>query len=189
MSGERLTTRLRVQLFKTMLNQTIGWHDEKEHTTGSLATILSVDTNNVKNVSSLGINFLFHLQLHICCLFSLCVQGTGIQLGSIFLATTSVLMTVVVSFYSSWELALMLIVAFPLIFVSYRLSHNLYYSTGDNDYLQASAHVVLETVKYIKTVVTLQAGDYFINSVNEYLRLHTRYLLITTISLPFTHDL
>lgn len=50
-SGERLTTRLRVELFKALLNQTVGWYDDEEHTTGSLTTILTVDADNVKNVS------------------------------------------------------------------------------------------------------------------------------------------
>ena len=38
-SGEKLTTRLRVQLFKSMMHQTVGWHDEEGHTTGSLAIL------------------------------------------------------------------------------------------------------------------------------------------------------
>ena len=50
LSGERLTTRLRVQLFKSLLQKDVGWYDEEEHTTGALTTILSVDANNVKKV-------------------------------------------------------------------------------------------------------------------------------------------
>ena len=49
-SGERLTSRLRVQLFKAMLNQSVGWHDDEKNTTGSLTTILSTDADRVKNV-------------------------------------------------------------------------------------------------------------------------------------------
>ena len=49
-SGERLTSRLRVQLFKAMLNQSVGWHDDEKNTTGSLTTILSTDADKVKNV-------------------------------------------------------------------------------------------------------------------------------------------
>ena len=50
-SGERLTTRLRVQLFRAFLHQTIGWYDDEEHTTGALTTILSLYADKVKNVS------------------------------------------------------------------------------------------------------------------------------------------
>ena len=52
-SGERLATRLRVQLFRAFLHQTIGWYDDEEHTTGALTTTLTVDADNVKNVSQL----------------------------------------------------------------------------------------------------------------------------------------
>ena len=50
-SGERLTTRLRTQLFKSFLHQTVGWHDNEENATGSLTSLLFVDANHVKNVS------------------------------------------------------------------------------------------------------------------------------------------
>ena len=51
LSGERLTTRLRVQLFKAMLHNDVEWYDDEEHTTGSLNAMLYIDTNNVKAVS------------------------------------------------------------------------------------------------------------------------------------------
>ena len=67
MSGERLTTRLRVQLFKALVHQTVGWHDEEEHTTGSLTAMLYVDTNNVKKVNSTITAKLFSLKCYILC--------------------------------------------------------------------------------------------------------------------------
>ena len=51
LSGERLTTRLRVQLFKAMLHNDVEWYDDEEHTTGSLNAMLYIDANNVKAVS------------------------------------------------------------------------------------------------------------------------------------------
>ena len=61
-SGERLTTRLRVQLFRAFLHQTIGWYDDEEHTTGALATTLSVDADNVKNVSPISLlNYFYYV--------------------------------------------------------------------------------------------------------------------------------
>ena len=82
-------------------------------------------------------------------------------------------------FYSSWELSVILLLAFPLVFLSYRISDKLYQSTGsgDDDHLQASAHVVIESVDHIKTVVALGAEEYFVNSINNYLHSHTRYIL------------
>ena len=68
-SGERLTTRLRVQLFKALVHQTVGWHDEEEHTTGSLTAMLYVDTNNVKKVSftiTARSGFVWHYIIIVC---------------------------------------------------------------------------------------------------------------------------
>ena len=96
-------------------------------------------------------------------------------MGTIVLASTSVLMALILSFISAWELTLVLMVAFPLTFVTYRLSNKLYQSTGSGelDHLQESGHMVTETVDHIKTVVTLGTEDYFINTVSQYLQSHS----------------
>ena len=54
------------------------------------------------------------------------------------------------------------------------MSNKLYKSTGsgDGDYLKTSAHVVIESVDHIKTVIALGAGEFFVNSVNKHLRSH-----------------
>ena len=106
------------------------------------------------------------------------MQGTGIKLGNIILAVTSVLIALAICFYSSWELSLVFILAFTLVFLAYRLVNKFYYETGsgDDDYLQVSSHVVLETVDNVKTVVSLGAQEYFIGRINQYLRSHTWYI-------------
>ena len=90
----------------------------------------------------------------------------------------SVLVTFAVCIYSSWELTLVVIFVFPLLFISYRLTNTFYYSTGsgNDDYLQSSSHVVLETVRNIKTVVSLGAQECFIGRVKGYLSSHTWYV-------------
>lgn len=112
------------------------------------------------------------------CFLFVFTQGTGIQLGNIVLAATSVLMALAICFYSSWELSLVMVLAFPLLFISYRLANSLYYSTGsgDGDSLQVSSHIVLETVRFIKTVFSLGAEEYFVKSVQHFLRVHTKYI-------------
>ena len=50
LSGEKLTTRLRVQSFTAMMSQDIAWFDKEENTTGSLSTMLALDAKNVKAV-------------------------------------------------------------------------------------------------------------------------------------------
>ena len=104
------------------------------------------------------------------------LQGTGIRLGIIVLATTSVITAVAVCFASSWELTLLVLLAFPLIFTSYRLSNSLYRHTGsaDDQSIQESTHIVIETIEHIKTVVSLGAEEYFVNTVNTHLRSHIK---------------
>ena len=50
-SGERLTTRLRVKAFRAMMRRDISWFDKEENTTGSLSAMLFLHAKNVKAVS------------------------------------------------------------------------------------------------------------------------------------------
>ena len=79
---------------------------------------------------------------------------------------------------SSWELTFLLMLTFPLVFISFRLNNKLYSSTGSVkiDTLQESAHVITETIDHIKTVVTLGAKEYFVNYIKRYLRSHSWYV-------------
>ena len=106
------------------------------------------------------------------------MQGTGIQVGTIVLASTSVFIALILSFISSWELTFLLMLTFPLVFISYRLNNKLYKSTGSGkiDTLQESAHVITETINHIKTVVTLGAKEYFVNYIKRYLQSHSWYV-------------
>ena len=106
------------------------------------------------------------------------MQGTGIQVGTIVLASTSVLIALILSFISSWELTFLLMLTFPLVFISFRLNNKLYSSTGSvkMDSLQKSAHVITETIDFIKTVVTLGAKEYFVKSIKKYLQSHSWYV-------------
>ena len=49
-SGERLTTRLRVKSFRAMMRRDIAWFDKEENTTGSLCALLFLHAKNVKAV-------------------------------------------------------------------------------------------------------------------------------------------
>ena len=54
-----------------------------------------------------------------------------------------------------------------------QITNKLYQRTGsgDGDHLQVSAHVMIESVDHIKTVIALGAEEYFVNSIN-YTLLH-----------------
>ena len=167
-SGERLTTHLRVQSFKGMLEKDISWFDEEENTTGSLSAMLSLDAKNVKAVS--------HSLQDVPYLHDNCfpMQGTGIQLGVIILAATSVVVALAVCFSGSWELTLIFFLAIPLIIISHRLEFAMYSGVQSADEITSASHVVMETVGNIKTVVSLGAEDYFVNVTRENLNVQLR---------------
>ena len=50
--GVRLTARLRVAAFSSMLQQEIGWFDEEKNSVGTLCARLSGDAANVEGVSA-----------------------------------------------------------------------------------------------------------------------------------------
>ena len=49
-AGDNLTTRLRSYLFKAMLRQEMGWHDEERNSTEVLNSRLSLDARRVQIV-------------------------------------------------------------------------------------------------------------------------------------------
>ena len=50
-AGEKLTKRIRLKSFETMLRQEIGWFDDSRNSTGALTTRLATDASEVKGVS------------------------------------------------------------------------------------------------------------------------------------------
>ena len=49
-AGEKLTKRIRLKMFMSMLRQEIGWFDDHRNSTGALTTRLAVDASEVKGV-------------------------------------------------------------------------------------------------------------------------------------------
>ena len=50
-AGERLTKRLRLRAFRSMVKQDIEWFDDRRHAPGALTARLAVDATEVKGVS------------------------------------------------------------------------------------------------------------------------------------------
>ena len=63
-AGENLTARLRVNSFRAMLQQEIGWHDMESNSTGFLVTRLSRDAADVQGVSEKRFKG-YHLLRHV----------------------------------------------------------------------------------------------------------------------------
>ena len=56
-SGSNLGKKLRKTAFSSMLERSMGWYDEAEHTTGELTTILSADVEAVESLTGLPLGF------------------------------------------------------------------------------------------------------------------------------------
>eukprot|EP00940_MAST-03C_sp_MAST-3C-sp2_P001573 g1573.t1 len=91
--SERLTTRLRVDLFRAMLRQNIGWFDEPTNGVGGLCSMLSTDTN----------------QIH---------YTTGSALGGQLYTMTNILAGFGLAIYASWKFSLGLMGVMPIFIVA-----------------------------------------------------------------------
>jgi ABC-type multidrug transport system fused ATPase/permease subunit len=60
-AGERLTMRLREELFESMVQQEVAWFDKKSNNSGSLCARLSGDASSVRGVSICAFNELPHM--------------------------------------------------------------------------------------------------------------------------------
>ena len=92
-AGEKLTKRIRLKTFTTMLHQEIGWFDRSRNSTGALATRLAVDASEVKGVSSyivVTLNFTCTHTYSVRIIVNLCKLSTwkcfccGTCIGSLF---------------------------------------------------------------------------------------------------------
>lgn len=104
------------------------------------------------------------------------IQGTGIQIGMIILAVTSIAVALALSFSGSWELTFVLVLVIPLIIISNRVLFAMYSGVQSEDEISiaSASHIVVETVENIKTVAYLGAEDYFVKIISRSLSLQLR---------------
>ena len=92
------------------------------------------------------------------------------------LAATSVIVGLGVCLSGSWELTFILFLAIPLIIIAHQIEFSLY-SEGrskDDDSLTRAANIVVETKDNMKTVLSLGAEEYLVNTVKGGLNLHLK---------------
>jgi ATP-binding cassette subfamily B (MDR/TAP) protein 1 len=126
--GERLTTRLRIHLFRSIMRQDVAFFDEKANSVGALTTLLQTDTAKVRTM-------------------------TGQSFGSAIQAAAALTFGLTVSLNASWKYGLVLLACVPILSVGEMLNmKNLADSTAmDENVADGSAHVS-ETVTMIKDV-------------------------------------
>eukprot|EP00939_MAST-03C_sp_MAST-3C-sp1_P001093 g1093.t1 len=74
--AERLTTRLRVDLFRAMLRQNIGWFDEPANGVGGLSSMLSTDTNLIHYTTGSALGGQLYTLVNVCAGFGLAIYAS-----------------------------------------------------------------------------------------------------------------
>uniref|UniRef100_A0A671PAT3 Bile salt export pump n=1 Tax=Sinocyclocheilus anshuiensis TaxID=1608454 RepID=A0A671PAT3_9TELE len=92
-SGELLTRRLRCLGFQAMLGQEIAWFDDHRNSPGALTTRLATDASQVQG-------------------------ATGSQIGMIVNSLTNIGVAIIISFYFSWKLTLVILCFLPFLALS-----------------------------------------------------------------------
>ncbi|XP_072945637.1 multidrug resistance protein homolog 49 [Epargyreus clarus] len=93
LTGVRLTARLRVGAYRSMLKQEIGWFDDAKNGVGALCARLAAD--------------------------AAAVQGaTGTRIGALMQASATILLGIALSMYFTWQMTLVSLVSVPMVIIA-----------------------------------------------------------------------
>nr|UOU03321.1 ATP-binding cassette subfamily B1-like 1 [Brachionus rubens] len=143
-AGSRLTRRIRVRMFESMLRQEIGFHDLDENRSSVLATQLSTTAPFCKGLSSDKIGIL-----------SQGLSGMGFA--------------IIFGFVVSWKLTLIMLIFVPVTFtcgviVGRASASNKVKGKSSNE---EGGRLTIETIENIKTVISLGLEKHFIKEFDD----------------------
>ncbi|XP_075687226.1 bile salt export pump-like isoform X1 [Rhinoderma darwinii] len=138
-SGELLTRRLRRVGFQAMLGQEIGWFDDANNSPGALTTRLATDASQVQG-------------------------ATGSQIGMVVNSLTNIGASLIISFYFSWKLSLVVLCFLPLIGLSgvFQAKMLTGFANQDKQALEQAGKVSGEAIGNIRTVAGLGKEFFFV---------------------------
>ncbi|OCT63556.1 bile salt export pump [Xenopus laevis] len=138
-SGERLTRRLRKLGFQAMLGQEIGWFDDNNNSPGALTTRLATDASQVQG-------------------------ATGSQIGMVVNSLTNIGASLIISFYFSWKLSLVVLCFLPLLALSgvFQAKMLTGFANQDKTALEMAGKVSSEAIGNIRTVAGLGKETMFV---------------------------
>uniref|UniRef100_A0A182FDS3 ABC-type xenobiotic transporter n=1 Tax=Anopheles albimanus TaxID=7167 RepID=A0A182FDS3_ANOAL len=131
-AGVRLTSRLRQKSFKAIISQEMAWFDESRNAVGALCARLSGDCASVQG-------------------------ATGTRIGSLLQAASTICIGVGISFFYSWNLTLVSIVAIPVTLASITLESRYMESSGlkEKQSQEGATRLAVEAISNIRTVASL----------------------------------
>ncbi|XP_043931521.1 bile salt export pump [Protopterus annectens] len=145
-SGECLTRRLRKIGFQAMLGQEIGWFDDHHNSPGALTTRLATDASQVQG-------------------------ATGSQIGMIVNSLTNVGVAIVIAFYFSWKLSLVITCFLPFLALSGAFQSRMLtgFANQDKNAMEAAGRISSEALTNIRTIAGLAKEKKFVELYEEQL--------------------
>lgn len=140
-SGELLTKRLRKYGFRAMLGQDIGWFDDLRNSPGALTTRLATDASQVQGAA-------------------------GSQIGMMVNSFTNVTVAMIIAFFFSWKLSLVIMCFFPFLALSGALQTRMLtgFATQDKEALEIAGQITNEALSNIRTVAGIGKERQFIEA-------------------------
>jgi ABC-type multidrug transport system fused ATPase/permease subunit len=166
-AGARLTKRVRVKMFESMLRQEITFHDEPENKPSVLMQKLATNASFCKGLTSDKLSLLFQS-----------LGGIGFGL--------------VISLLTEWRLALVMMAFIPISFVSGIYASKPYVSSKKKKAQVApeelGSALALEAIENIKTVISLSREKYFLDMYKNYFKLKFKNGILPLILRVFSYS-
>ncbi|KAM3850989.1 bile salt export pump [Vipera latastei] len=145
-AGELLTRRLRKIGFQAMLGQEIGWFDDHINSPGALTTRLATDASQVQGAA-------------------------GTQIGMIVNAFTNIGVSIIIAFYFSWKLSLVITCFLPLLALSGMVQSRMLtgFASQDKKAMEATGRISNEALANIRTIAGIGKEKTFIDAYEKQL--------------------
>uniref|UniRef100_A0A8C5R9Z2 Bile salt export pump n=1 Tax=Leptobrachium leishanense TaxID=445787 RepID=A0A8C5R9Z2_9ANUR len=147
-SGELLTRRLRKFGFQSMLGQEVGWFDDPKNSPGALTTRLATDASQVQG-------------------------ATGSQIGMIVNSLTNIGVAIIIAFYFSWKLSLVITCFLPCLALSGALQARMLtgFANQDKQAMESAGRISSEALGNIRTIAGIAKEKKFVELYEEQLEL------------------
>ncbi|MEE6489516.1 hypothetical protein FKM82_015600 [Ascaphus truei] len=145
-SGELLTRRLRKIGFQSMLGQEVGWFDDPRNSPGALTTRLATDASQVQG-------------------------ATGSQIGMIVNSLTNIGVAIIIAFYFSWKLTLVILCFLPFLALSGALQAKMLtgFANQDKHAMEAAGRISSEALGNIRTIAGIAKEATFVKMYEDQL--------------------
>ncbi|XP_058405180.1 bile salt export pump isoform X3 [Diceros bicornis minor] len=140
-SGELLTKRLRKFGFRAILGQDIGWFDDLRNSPGALTTRLATDASQVQG-------------------------ATGSQIGMMVNSFTNITAAMIIAFFFSWKLSLVVVCFFPFLALSGAVQTRMLtgFASQDKKALETVGQITNEALSNIRTIAGIGKERRFIKA-------------------------